>query len=427
MIKKLNIHDYYEAVNKHLINIINDENNNDKEIIINGDKIKLSKLARIKYYDENVHEEFVKFVTNNHLMINPFNEKLIDERLKDNLKWSGLKNYKDLDFYIENVGFNEFTQHNCMIKYDPSYRIKCIVNKFNNITEEQFRKLISKFMNFDNNVKCNFQMNSMFIKVLKELKYKYFFNEIQDKYFDELKDEYITIDFNYVESYIKSKSNVPFEEILKQVHTEPHYYDELACMWCEYRKCDPPFDMWPQTPNRDLQRAYRKYISEELPKEYTDVKYYNYMMKNRRSRSEHGTNVYTLFSNNIENKIIFVDASKPLDEEYAELRFSVDIDYSKMKKFLGEQLNINNITTRTRLSDYDFNKVCGGDVNIDCFVFSDVKNIYKEITPLLQLLEFFKAAIETKFNVKIIMNNNDDDEDGDRKDDKKDDKNNVDI
>ena len=462
MINKLNIYDYYEAINKKLIEVceipsnifycdshkfnvnkndisddididdIDDINDSDdididkedvtknnkinigknskngendiiKYIIINNKKIKITDLVKCKYYNENNHEEFIKFVYNNNLMIKPFNDKLIDQRLKNNLKWTGLTKYEYLDFYIQYVNCNDFCKsknQNILTK---------IVNKFYcDITEDQFKLLMMKCMNFNENIKCNIEMNDKFITILSELKYKYFFDVVQNKYFDKLKDEYISNNDNYVISYIKSNSSLSFNDVLNKIHGEPHQYDCYACMWCESRKCDPPFDMWPQTPNRDLQKAYRKYISEELPKEYTDAKYYNYMMKNKRLRGEHGTNVYTLFSNNIENKLIFVDASKPLDEEYAELRFSVNVEYPKMKKFLGEQLNINNITTRTRLSDYDFNKVCGGDTNIDCFVFSDIKNIYKEITPLSQLLEFFKTAIETKFNIKVMINTNDD-------------------
>ena len=387
--------DLNDVINAHQNDII-------KYIVINNNKIKITDLAKLEYYDEDNHEEFIKFVCDNNLMIKPFDDKLMDQRLKNNLKWSGLTEYEHLDFYIKYVNRNDFC------KNKNQNILTNIVNKFDGkISKDQFKLLMIKCMTFNKDVRCNADLDDNFIEVLSELKYKYFFDVIQDVYFDELKDEYISNNNNYIISYIKSDSTIPFNDVLNKVHGEPHQYDCYACMWCESRKCDPPFDMWPQTPNRDLQKAYRKYISEELPKEYTDVKYYNYMMKNKRLHGEHGTNVYTLFSNNIENKLIFVDASKPLDEEYAELRFSVNIEYSKMKKFLGEQLNINNITTRTRLSDYDFNKVCGGDTNIDCFVFSDIKNIYKEITPLSQLLEFFKTAIETKFNVEVIMDVND--------------------
>ena len=203
--------------------------------------------------------------------------------------------------------------------------------------------------------------------------------------------------------WIRSKSN----EIPTLITNNPHKFDSLACEWIEYRKTNPPFDMWPATPNRDLQRAYCKYVSEKLPKEYTEPKFYEFMIKNRKQRPEHCTAIYTLLSNNIENKIIFIDDVQILDNKYAKLRGTLEVNYETVKEYLCEEVDTNNISMLTSLNDLDFIKVCGGESNLNCFVFSDIKNIYRERTPLKQVLTFFYDLLETKFDIKINVDGND--------------------
>ena len=409
LIKRISKFDYYEAMNKGLIPVKN----------IDFDE----------YYDlinYSNHDEYVRYVLNNHIIITISDEKLLlDERLKNNISWYSLINYdekmyKYLEYFIDNIPITEnWNRINKSFK-DFIKLIENICTKFYNLmSDDIFDKLmncaviINNKKEFLENFKLNKDFNDVWMDRLIKIGYEYFFsNETNGtRYFNILFKECCYIDnvYNYILCWIKSGSKLEYEDVVNYFNEgrdegdkiNPHDYDDLACDWCKYRKCDPPYDMWPQTPNRDLQRAYRNYVSEELPKEYTDKRFYDYMMKNKTKRPEHCTSVYTLFSNNIENKIIFVDDTYTLDDKYAQLRFTVEVDYFKVRKFIGEELNINNMTTRSCLSDYDFAKVCGGNTLIDCFVFSDYKNIYKEITPLAELLEFFKTSLEMKFNVEV--------------------------
>ena len=249
---------------------------------------------------------------------------------------------------------------------------------------------------------------------MKEINYKYFFEDndyiinVAD-YFDEICDCYIQDINKYMKSFIKSKSKLTYYDVVDKIKNirgiiiNEHHFDNLACMWCQYRKENPPFDMWPPTPNRELQATYRKYVSEDLPKEYLDVKYYKYMMKNRFNKFDDScTLIYTLLSNNIENKIIFTSGKLLLDDEFAKLRYLIPMKYSDVQTFCCEELDTNNISMLTSLNSYDFSKVSGGEPKIDCFVYSDMKNIYRERTPLQKVLNFFKDALEMKFNINLI-------------------------
>ena len=125
------------------------------------------------------------------------------------------------------------------------------------------------------------------------------------------------------------------------------------------------------------------------------------MIKNKSRRANECTAVYTLFSNNNEHKIIFIDDNNLL-ESPAKKRMIIPIKYETIKTFIGEELDTNNITMLTKISGSDFDKICGGNHLIDCFVYSDIKNIYRERTPLKQILEYFANVLQIKFNIKVI-------------------------
>ena len=143
-----------------------------------------------------------------------------------------------------------------------------------------------------------------------------------------------------------------------------------------------------------------EYISSTLPREYTERRFYDYMMKNKSKRSTDCTAIYTLFSNNNEHKIIFIDDNNLL-ESPAKKRMTIPIKYELVKTFFGEELDTNNVTMLSKISGSDFDKICGGNHLIDCFVYSDIKNIYRERTPLKQILDFFVNVIQIKFNIKV--------------------------
>lgn len=389
IINKVRSVDYYKAVNVGLIN--------DKEF-------------NAKYYDSKYnHDDFVEYIlTNKHYITTDVKSIYTEPRLKDNILYKSLIKYdckEFLSYFINNIELHR----------DESIPLlREIVEKYvNDINTDDFITLYKRYENIDSNIINNFDMNIVlndkWVERLKAVKYQYFFdNKTKDNhlFFDQIKDEHITYPDNYIQAWIKSSSKISYEDIAAKLEASPHTYDKYACDWCKYRKCDPPFDMWPATPNRELQKAYRNYVSEELPKEYTDKRFYEYIMKNRHKRPEHCTSVYTLLSNNVENKIIFIDDTQILDDRYAVLRGVFDIDYSQIREYLCEELDTNNISMLTVLSDYDFAKVCGDNKTIDCFVFSDIKNIYKERTPLKKVLDFFINAISIKFDIEMRKENN---------------------
>lgn len=199
-------------------------------------------------------------------------------------------------------------------------------------------------------------------------------------------------------AYILSKSKTSFEDLFKILSKTD--YKEFGVEWIKNKKSDPPFELWPQTPNIELQKAYKSYISIELPKEYTEKRFYDYMIKNKSKRNSECTAIYTLFSNNNEHKIIFIDDNNILVPP-AKKRMTIPVKYETIKTFIGEELDTNNITMLTKISGADFDKICGGNHLIDCFVYSDIKNIYRERTPLKQILEYFVDVLELKYNIEV--------------------------
>lgn len=225
--------------------------------------------------------------------------------------------------------------------------------------------------------------------------------------FDEIYDQIIKNNFHLnidnsekiLLSYILSKSKISFENLFK-ILSKYTSFTEYGVEWIKNKKTDPPFELWPETPNIDLQKAYKSYISIELPKEYTEKRFYDYMIKNKSKRNSECTAIYTLFSNNNEHKIIFIDDNNVLMPP-AKKRMTIPVKYETIKTFIGEELDTNNITMLTKISGADFDKICGGNHLIDCFVYSDIKNIYRERTPLKQILEYFVNVLEIKYNIEV--------------------------
>lgn len=203
-----------------------------------------------------------------------------------------------------------------------------------------------------------------------------------------------------LKAYILSNSEILFDKVFENLNHNCNY-KEFGVDWIINRKTDPPFEIWPETPNIRLQQAYKSHISIELPKEYTEKRFYDYMIKNKSKRDSECTAIYTLFSNNNEHKIIFIDDNNILVPP-AKKRMTIPVKYETIKTFIGEELDTNNITMLTKISGADFDKICGGNHLIDCFVYSDIKNIYRERTPLKQILEYFVDILKIKYNIEVV-------------------------
>lgn len=67
-----------------------------------------------------------------------------------------------------------------------------------------------------------------------------------------------------------------------------------------------------------------------------------------------------------------------------------------------EELETDNITMLTTISISDFDKICGVNHLLDCFVFSDIRNIYREKNTLKKLITLFITALKLKFDVNPV-------------------------
>lgn len=175
----------------------------------------------------------------------------------------------------------------------------------------------------------------------------------------------------------------------------------LGCYYIEIYKEEPPFELYSSPRLTLLETQWRRYVNNDVPLEILKYSYYEFMIKNKGNRRPKNiTALYTYLSNTTENKIIFINNDNTLDTP-ARLRYIIPIDYDKIKEFLAEELNTNDISLLTQISNKDWEKIAGGNDRIDTIAFSDCRDIYRNRTPLKKLLEFFKTAIEIEFNINI--------------------------
>ena len=150
--------------------------------------------------------------------------------------------------------------------------------------------------------------------------------------------------------------------------------------------------------------VWRKYVcSDDVPKEMTTMSYYEYMIMSKgKKRNPNNTTMYTFFSNSDENKIIFCKSDVELMGP-ARARYNIELNYDLVKPFLHEEIDTNGICSFTHLTKDDWNKVAGGRNDYDIVCFSEMKNIYRERTPIKDVLEYLTNAIELKFGVQPIQ------------------------
>lgn len=356
-------------------------------------------------FDVKYHDIISEFVIKNKIIIENHDdiELLKRKELSDNISWKTINNkakFSELfSVYLENkVNKNYDECKEQLFEYmdllTPDH-IKIVPLDLLLYKNKKFMRSFNQ--NFIKSLLYNNQLEHMF-EVCLPSDLSDSFDEIYDKIINE---SYTMNEFEsskFLTIYIMSGSKKDFEDVYELVCDDD--YTNLGCIWIEYKHCDPPFELWPTTPDKKLQNAYTRHISSVLPREYTERRFYDYMMKNKSKRSTDCTAIYTLFSNNNEHKIIFIDDNNLL-ESPAKKRMTIPIKYESVKTFFGEELDTNNVTMLSKISGSDFDKICGGNHLIDCFVYSDIKNIYRERTPLKQILDFFVDVIQMKFNIKV--------------------------
>lgn len=222
---------------------------------------------------------------------------------------------------------------------------------------------------------------------------------------------------DYVYCYIEylindSVLDIPYYNELIDKYIKGHTAEtdnKLAYLGMLYIKRfheEPPLVLY-GSPNTNIsgntnKKMWNKYVNDSTtPKEMTDMFFWKFMIKNNgNKRSEKSTSIYTFFSNSLENKIIFVKSDVVLDSP-AVLRVDIPIEFNKLKSYLHEGIETNNICMFTELTANDFNKISGGRGDIDCVVFSDRKNVYCERTPLRNVMKHLLESIEVEYEIEI--------------------------
>lgn len=201
-----------------------------------------------------------------------------------------------------------------------------------------------------------------------------------------------------------------FNEIYDKHKPESKSRVELAVAWIKTYHEEPPIEIYvsPNETNRSGVNLYRTWCnnvnSNTVPMEMVNIGYWDFMMRNEgKKKNPNHTILYTFFSNTLENKIIFTKSDVDLLSP-AINRYFIPVDYDLLKPFLHEELVTNDICTFTQVTKDDWEKIAGGRCDLDIVAFSEMKNIYRERTPLKEVLEYLINSIELKFNVEIVTN-----------------------
>ena len=201
-------------------------------------------------------------------------------------------------------------------------------------------------------------------------------------------------------------------EFLQKYNIDTHLerFAALAFTWIKTYREEPPLEIYvsPNT-NIDFENNYnttasvwRRYVNAStVPKEMVSLNYWQYMINTKgQKKNPNHTIMYTFFSNSLENKIIFCKSDIELLPP-AVPRYSIPIDFIKVKPFLHEELITNDICLFCQMTKDDWNKVAGGNNSLDIVAFSDSKNIYRERTPLRDILKYIVNALMVKFACDI--------------------------
>ena len=270
---------------------------------------------------------------------------------------------KALPFVINNYNIfkyvNDIKEH---IKYIDEHK-----QQFDNYPMLIFCCLIEVMRRYENTIKININDNTQREHITK--------NDIKD----------------YIEKY---KEVIDYYVFMYENHTIGYY-------WVKYVHDEPFYAIYPSPLIDNLATVWKQHYSIPPPKEMTDIKFYNYMMKyNGVRRPQNITAFYSYFSNSNENKFIFINNDNVLENE-ARLRYIIPVNYQQVKTFLTEELETNDICLFTKISDKDWQKIAGGNDRIDCVVFSDWADVFRHRTTPSKLIKYFKEAIELKFNVVL--------------------------
>ena len=207
-----------------------------------------------------------------------------------------------------------------------------------------------------------------------------------------------------------------FNELTEGIIDNPIRFD-IGFAWVRTYKEEPPLLFYPnpnyreestknqKNPRKQWQTGvtiadvWAQYVNESTtPMEMTSMKYYDYMVKsNGVKRNPNQTIMYSYFSNSNENKLIFCRSNIELLDP-AVPRYYIPVEFRKLKQYLHEDLLTTDICMFAQLTKNDWEKVAGGREDIDIVAFNDMKNVYRERTPLRKVIEYLIDNIEIEFD-----------------------------
>lgn len=227
---------------------------------------------------------------------------------------------------------------------------------------------------------------------------------------------------SYVSECIRRKSvnRDNFDEYVKRfsLNEREHKFD-IGFAWIEAYKEEPPLNFYPdpnyrefssgdkQNPSKPWQKGktiadcWSQFAnSRTIPMEMTSMKYYDYMIKsNGVKRNPNQTIMYSYFSNSNENKLIFCRSNVEFLDP-AIPRYYIPVEFKKLKQYLHEDLLTTDICMFAQLTNNDWEKIAGGREDIDIVAFNDMKNVYRERTPLKEVIKYLIDNINIEYDVE---------------------------
>lgn len=341
--------------------------------------------------------------------------------VSENVIKSLLQHYDDINEYVKKNSRSIFTQ-SCLgnkqhAMFNELYKLiirlvniaKFNVHELDFITQEWLYNIDNTFSELANviikhacqekkmtSLLVNKKFNNNRVNLYVNILYNLMSEDIMKKNIDN-KEIVLTIieTFNVDDGLSKMEKN-KIRMLKYSYHTLSYYYVSA------YKEA-PPFTIYCGPSTENLAAIWSNVCSMEVPLEMTNQKYYDYMISHDgEKRPANITAMYSYFSNTAENKLIFISNDDTLDKP-ARLRYIIPVSYDKIKEFITEDIETNGICLFTTVSNADWAKIARSNERLDIVAFSDIKNILKERTSMKSLIQFFKDAIELKFDCQLKM------------------------
>ena len=207
-----------------------------------------------------------------------------------------------------------------------------------------------------------------------------------------------------------------FNDFIAGIIDNPKRFD-IGFAWVRTYKEEPPLVVYPHPNYREdstknqrnprkqwqtgvtIEDVWSQFVNASTtPMEMKSTKYYDYMVKSGGvKRNPNQTIMYSYFSNSNENKLVFCKSDVELLDP-AIPRYYIPVDFKKLKQYLHEDLLTTDICMFAQLTKNDWEKIAGGKEDIDVVVFNDMKNVYRERTPLKEVIKYLVENIEIEFD-----------------------------